>query len=171
MAKRSRFSQEVNIMKHIIVRGPLAVGKSTISRELSEELNYKYISLDEVIDSNKLVPSGVDGVPFESFMKANEILRNYAQQSEQPLVIDGCFYYQEQIDDLIKKLDEKAVIFSLICSIEECIERDSGRVKVYGEDAARFVHMMVDRVKAGIEIDVTKLSASEAVTAITTELN
>jgi shikimate kinase len=157
-------------MKHIIIRGPLAVGKSTIAKELSERLSYEYVSLDELIDSNKLVPSGVVGVPIESFMRANELLWDYAEQSEQPLVIDGCFYYQEQIDDLIKKLDGEVVIFSLICSIEECVRRDSGRVKVYGEDAARFVHMMVDRVKAGIEIDVTKLSPSEALAAIATEL-
>ncbi len=153
-------------MKHIIIRGPLGVGKSTIARKLSEALNYTYVSLDQVIDDNKLVPPGVEGVPLESFLDANELLLQYSQESTQPLIIDGCFYYQEQLDDLVSKLNGRVTIFTLSCSVEECIDRDSKRDKVYGEDAARFVHMMTSGVKAGLEIDTSKLSADETLAEI-----
>lgn len=91
-------------MKHIIIRGPLGVGKSTIARKLSEALNNTYVSLDQVIDDNKLVPPSVEGVPLESFLEANEMLLRYSQESTKPLIIDGCFYYQEQLDDLLSRL-------------------------------------------------------------------
>jgi broad-specificity NMP kinase len=157
-------------MKHIIIRGPLGVGKSTIARKLSTTLNYEYISLDQVIDDNKLVPPGVEGVPLESFLEANKLLLQYAEHSEKPLLIDGCFYHQEQLDDLVAKLGRAVTIFTLICSVEECIERDSKRKKVYGEDAARFVYMMTSNVKAGLEIDTTNLSADETIAIIMREL-
>lgn len=156
--------------KHIIIRGPLGVGKSTIARKLVERLNYKYISLDQVIDDNKLVPPGVEGVPLESFLEANNLLLQYTEQSEEPLLIDGCFYHQEQLDDLVAKLGGAVTIFTLTCSVEACIERDSKREKVYGEDAARFVYMMTNNVKAGVEIDTTDLSADETIAVIMREL-
>lgn len=157
-------------MKHIIIRGSLGVGKSTIAQKLSELLNYKYISLDQVIDDNKLVPAGVEGVPPESFLEANKLLLQYAEQSKEPLLIDGCFYHQEQLDDLVAKLNNDVTIFTLTCSVEECIERDSKREKVYGEDAARFVYMMTSGVKAGLEIDTTELTIDETLAKIIKEI-
>lgn len=157
-------------MKHIIIRGPLGVGKSTIGLKLSAALNYTYVSLDQVIDDNKLVPPGVEGVPLESFLEANKLLLQFARQSKEPLLIDGCFYHQEQLDDLVAKLDGAVTIFTLTCSVEKCVERDSKREKVYGEDAARFVHMMTNNVKAGVEIDTTALSADETIAMIMKKL-
>lgn len=104
-------------------------------------------------------------------MKANKLLSQYSKQAKEPLLIDGCFYYQEQIDDLMAKLDGEVTVFTLTCSIDKCIERDSKREKVYGEDAARFVHMMTSGVKAGIEIDTTELTADETLTMIMRKLS
>jgi len=47
--------------------------------------------------------------------------------------------------------------------VEKCIERDSKREKVYGEDSARFVHMITTKIQAGHEINNTDLSVAETV--------
>ncbi|MBI2411205.1 MAG: AAA family ATPase [Candidatus Kerfeldbacteria bacterium] len=84
--------------KLIVIRGPLGVGKTTISKIVAQKLHAEYLSLDEIIDSNNL--AGDEGIPFESFLKANEIIFDIASKNSNCFVIDGCFYYQEQIDDL-----------------------------------------------------------------------
>ena len=57
-------------------------------------------------------------------------------------------------------------IFTLTSHVEKCIERDSKRQKVYGEDSARFVHMVTTKIRAGHEIDNTDLSLEETVEKI-----
>jgi broad-specificity NMP kinase len=152
--------------KLIIIRGPLGVGKTTVSKILAQDLHLEYVSLDQIVDDNKLVPADADGVPLESYLKANKIILDLAKKSENSFIIDGCFYYQEQIDDLVKKFDNDVEIFTLISHVEKCIERDSKREKVYGEDSARFVHMVTTKIQAGHEIDNTDLTVEETVEKI-----
>lgn len=152
--------------KLIIIRGPLGVGKTTIAKILSKNLNLEYLSLDQIIDDNHLVPIGAEGVPLESYLKANEIIFDLANKSENSVIVDGCFYYQEQIDDLVKKFNEDVTIFTITSDVNECIERDSKRAKVYGEDSARFVHMITTKIRAGHEIDNTDLTVDETVEKI-----
>jgi len=152
--------------KLIIIRGPLGVGKTTVSKILAQDLHLKYLSLDQIIDENHLIPINAEGVPLESYLKANEIILELANRSEDSFIIDGCFYYQEQIDDLVKKFDNNVEIFTITSEVEKCIERDSKRSKVYGEDSARFVHMVTTKIKAGHEIDNTDLSTAETVEKI-----
>lgn len=152
--------------KLIIIRGPLGVGKTTVSQLLSQNLQLKYLSLDQIVDDNKLVPANSDGIPLESYLKANQIILDLAKRSENSFVIDGCFYYQEQIDDLVEKFDNDVEIFTLTSHVDKCIERDSKREKVYGEDSARFVHMVTTKIQAGNEIDNTDLTVEETVEKI-----
>jgi len=149
--------------KLIVIRGPLGVGKTTVSKLLSRNLHLEYLSLDKIVDDNNLVPPDADGIPLESYLKANDIIFNLANQRGNSFLIDGCFYYQEQIDDLVKKFDDNVVIFTLTSHVEKCIERDSKRPKVYGEDSARFVHMVTTKIQAGHEIDNTNLTVEETV--------
>lgn len=152
--------------KLVVIRGPLGVGKTTVSKILAQNLHADYVSLDKIIDENKLVPEDVEGIPLESFLKANEIILNIANENENSLIVDGCFYYQEQIDDLIEKFDNNVQIFTLISDVETCIHRDSKRPKVYGEDSTRFVHMVTTKIHAGHEIDNSNLTAEETVEKI-----
>lgn len=156
--------------KLIIIRGPLGVGKTTISKILSQNLHLEYLSLDKIIDDNHLVPPDADGIPLESYLKANEIILDLANKSGNSFLIDGCFYYQEQIDDLVKKFDDDVTIFTLTSHVEKCIERDSKRQKVYGEDSARFVYMVTTKIQAGYEIDNTDLTVDETVEKIMAEI-
>ncbi len=150
--------------KLIIIRGPLGVGKSTIAQLLAKRLKATYISLDKIIDDNNL--STTDGIPLENFLTSNKIIVKLADETKNTLIIDGCFYFQEQIDDLNAKLNNNVQIFSLISSVEKCIERDSKRKIVYGKDSAKFVHMVTTKVKAGIEIDNTNQTPKETLDQI-----
>src|SRR3989339_78534 len=87
--------------KIIVIRGPLGVGKTTVAKILAQKLDAQYLSLDKILDDNDLAPA--DGIPIENFLKANEIILDLVGQSNETFIIDGCFYYQEQIDDLQKK--------------------------------------------------------------------
>ena len=114
-------------MKLLLIRGPLGVGKTTISKILAEKLRAEYLSLDKIIDDNNL--AGTDGIPLENFLKANEIILELVGKNDKIFIVDGCFYYQKQIDDIEKKFENKIIIFSLVSSVEKCIERDSKREK------------------------------------------
>lgn len=150
--------------KLIIIRGPLGVGKTTISKLLAEKLKAEYLSLDKITDNSSV--EGKDGIPVENFMKSNKIIIELVKNSNKPFILDGCFYYQEQIDELKKEFGDKLAIFSLMSDVEKCIQRDSKRNIVYGEDAARYVHMITSKIKAGYEIDNNNLSPEEVVTKI-----
>ncbi|PIZ72845.1 hypothetical protein COY07_02770 [Candidatus Peregrinibacteria bacterium CG_4_10_14_0_2_um_filter_43_11] len=149
--------------KLIVIRGSLGVGKTTVSKILARNLDVEYLSLDKIIDDNHLVDPNADGIPLESFIKANEIILDTANESEKSFIVDGCFYYQEQIDDLKKKFNDDVIIFTLITTVEKCIERDGERENVYGEDSARFVHMITSKIQAGYDIDNSDLSVEGAV--------
>ena len=147
-----------------LIRGPLAVGKSTVAKLVAKKINAEYLSLDKILKDNGLECS--DGIPLENFLESNKIISNLLNNSKNSFVLDGCYYYQEQIDDLQKKLGNSIVIFSLISPVETCIERDSKRKKVYGADSARFVHMVTTKIKAGHEIDSGNQSIEETVKVI-----
>src|SRR3989339_904027 len=137
--------------KIIIIRGPLGVGKTTVAKILSRNLNADYLSLDQILKENNL--ESVDGIPLKNFLTANEIICNLVNNSEKSFIIDGCFYYQEQIDDLVNKFTNDIEIITLLSDVEKCIERDS----------TRYVHMITTKIKVGHEINNTDLTAEETV--------
>jgi len=150
--------------KLIIIRGPLGVGKSTISKLLAKKINAEYLSLDKILKDNNL--EGTNGIPLKNFLKSNAIIFKLITDSEESFIIDGCFYYQEQIDNLQEKFENKIIIFTLISNVEKCIERDSRREKVYGEGSTRFVHIITTKIKAGHEIDNSNLTIEETIDKI-----
>ncbi len=150
--------------KVIIIRGPLGVGKSTIAKLLAKKLHAEYLSIDKILKDSHL--EGTGGIPLENYLKSNEIILHLISNSKKTCIIDGCFYYQEQIDDLRQKIEDNITIFTLISRVDICIMRDSNRDLSYGEDAARFVHMITMKVKAGHEIDNSNLTIQETVEEI-----
>lgn len=144
----------------IIIRGPLGSGKTTISKQLSKLLGAEHISIDKVLDDNKLDKADPEagGIPVDNFIKANEIVLPIAKEKlakGQVVIFDACFYYKEPIEHLIKNLPYPHYEFTLKLPVEECIKRDSIRNLVYGEDAARAVYSMVSRFDYGQVIDVS----------------
>ena len=150
--------------KIIIIRGPLGVGKTTIAKLLADKIGAQYLSLDKILKDNNL--EGKDAIPVEKFLKANNIILKTIKNSKNSFIIDGCFYYQEQINDLKSKFPNDIMFFSLISGVEKCIERDAQRDIVYGKESTEYVHMITTKIKEGYEIDNTDLSIPETLNRI-----
>lgn len=155
---------------YIIIRGPLGVGKSTIAKALAKKLNATYISFDKVLTENGLDRIDDDFIP-EDYIKANEIVIPQIKKdlSERKIVIlDGCFYFKEQIEHLKENLSDiaKEYAFDLKASLDSCIKRDSLRKRVYGEEAARAVYNLVARFDYGIPINTEGINEEETLKEI-----
>jgi tRNA uridine 5-carbamoylmethylation protein Kti12 len=146
---------------YIIIRGPLGSGKSTIAQKLQAKLkSAKVFSIDQILDEYQLTCDKEDGyISQKSLLKANEIMIPKAEKllaDDTPVIFDGNFYWKSQIEDLIKKLNYKYVIFTLKASPELCIKRDMERNKIYGKDAVNAVYKKSTQFSFGKEIDVNK---------------
>lgn len=144
---------------YLIIRGPLGCGKSTISERFSKELGAKHFAVDRVLDDHHLTDDKEDGyISQASFKKANEIIAPEAEQllkSGAPVIFDGNFYWQSQIEDLINRLDYPHEVFTLTAPVEVCIQRDADREKTHGIDAAGAVYDKSTSFAYGIPIDAT----------------
>lgn len=146
---------------YIIIRGPLGCGKSTVSKELSKILNAEHISIDRILDENKLTEDKEEGyISQKSFKKANEIIIPKIKgllNSGRIVIIDGNFYWKSQIEDLIKRLEKyENFVFTLKAPVEVCIDRDIERGRTHGEEATRVVHKKSTEFVYGKVIDITK---------------
>lgn len=145
---------------YIIIRGPLGSGKTTIAKALAARLSADYISVDEVLSTNKLEDDKQEGfISEKSFKRANDFIAEIAKpllDTKKPIVIDGNFYWQSQIDDLTEKLTYPHAIFSLDAPLEACLQRDAEREKPLGADATRVVYEKTMSVEVGRKVDATK---------------
>ncbi len=123
-------------------------------------LSADYISVDEVIDRHSLDSDKEDGfISQKSFKRANDFIAEIAKpllDAKKPIVIDGNFYWQSQIDDLSEKLVYPHAIFSLDAPLEVCIKRDAMRDNSLGADATKVVYKKTMSVEAGRKVDATK---------------
>jgi len=154
---------------YIIIRGPLGIGKTTISRALAEEIDAEYISIDEVLEKNNLDKIEGECIPAKNFLKANKLIVPKAKKfldNHKSLIFDGNFYHKEQIEDLIKNLKYKNYIFTLKASLKSCVERDKNRKSIYGEDATKAVYSIASKFDYGIEINTENKTIKEIVNEI-----
>jgi len=143
----------------VIIRGPLGIGKSTLSKKLTKILKGNYISMDKIVDKNRIIKkldkNGL--IDVRNFIHANTVLLPVALKflkEDKPVTTDGCFYHKEQIVDLINRLKPYDVyIFDLKAPVDICIERDKHRKISLGEDATRAVYNAVSRIDCDIKID------------------
>lgn len=153
----------------IVIRGPLGVGKTTVAQALAARLGAITISIDQVLADNDLEQSDGEGIRVESFVRANELVLpavHAALDAGQPVIFDGNFYHQEPITHLEERLAAPVHVFTLQAPLSTCIDRDSGRQRVYGVGAATAVYNMVARVNCGIGIDTTGQTVAETVAAV-----
>lgn len=157
---------------YLIIRGPLGCGKSTIAKQLCKKINAKYISMDEIVDNNRIIkkPDKNGMIDVRNFLQANKILLPTAikyLEKNNVVIIDGCFYHKKQIIDLMNKLNPyKLYIFDLIAPLEVCIERDKNRNNCFGKDAAKAVYNAVSKFSMGTRIDTTKKIPTETIKEI-----
>jgi shikimate kinase len=152
----------------VIIRGPLGIGKTTIAKILSRKLNAEYISIDKVLEENGLDKEDNNFFP-EDFVKTNEIVLSKVKKDlsrGKIVVFDGCFYFKEQIEHLLKNLKFKHYIFTLKASLDECIKRDKLRKGSLGEKAAKDVFKLVSRFDYGTIINTNNKTPEEVVSEI-----
>jgi len=102
---------------YVIIRGPMASGKSTVAKSLARALKAKYISMDRMLDKHHLTKDTERGyVSQRSFRKANESSVPVAAKALERggiVVFDGNFYWASQIRDLIGRLHCPYFVFTL----------------------------------------------------------
>jgi len=143
--------------KLIIIRGPAAVGKTTIVKALAKRLRGIAIHLDVELEQRGLDTAGDHYcIPVENFLEALRVLRadlQYHLASGTSVIIDGCFYHEEMLDYLDERVDAPTTVYTLHASLETCITRDRERGKPIGEESIRAVHKLASRVAIGTTID------------------
>ena len=143
-------------MLFIIIRGPASVGKSTISKIIARKIGALHISFDDILSKNNLDIIKRKGISAESFVKSNEIaLDMIKQQNLKIIVLDGCFYQDEQMNHFIKNFIGKHYIFTLKAKLEDCITRNKERDNPMTEKAIRDVYKLVSKKDYGKIIDTT----------------
>jgi predicted kinase len=138
---------------YVIIRGPLGVGKTTISKALAKPNGAVVVSIDEIADKEW------DGGSVRLYVQANDVAAGRARTALAkgvPVVFDGCFYWKTQISDLERRLDFPHVVITLRAPLSVCVERDAGRSVVHGAEAAEQVYRKVTRFEGGVSIDATR---------------
>lgn len=144
---------------YIIIRGPLGCGKTTIAEALSKILKAKHYEIDRILNKNNIKEWEDGYISIRSFIKTNEISAERAKKDLElgiPIIFEANFYFKEQIEDLIRRLDYPHYIFTLKAPLKTCVERDYKRDKTHGRDAATAVYKKTTSFDYGISIDVTK---------------
>lgn len=138
---------------YIIVRGPLGVGKTTISAALAKSIDAVVVSIDQIADNEW------DGGSVRLYVSANRVAAERARSvlaHGTRVIFDGCFYWKTQIADLERRLPFPHEVFTLKAPLSVCIERDSRRKVVFGTEAAEQVYRKVTRFEYGVAIDATQ---------------
>ena len=159
----------------VVIRGPLGVGKTTVSKELARLLDGEYISMDMVMDEHGLAVGDEDEgcIPARNFVNGNEIIiprMKELLEGGRVVILDGCFYNREQVVHLYEHLSYPHYAFTLKAPVEVCIERDRGRDLVYGEAAAWAVHELVSRFDEGMVIETAGKTSRQTVEEIASHL-
>lgn len=154
---------------YVVVRGPLGVGKSTVSARLAEVLGADHILIDRILEEQGLEEWDEDRISLRSFLRANAFAAERARPSldrGRPVILDGCFYWKEQLEDLAQRLDRPHSVFTLEAPLAVCIARDRLRPlpqqgseprsgNQLGAEAAEEVYSLVAEVRCGVRIDAT----------------
>ncbi|MEA3249470.1 MAG: hypothetical protein U9Q03_03870 [Patescibacteria group bacterium] len=155
----------------IIIRGPLGVGKSTVSLRVAKALNADYFSVDEILVEKGLdFCDGEPCIPLSNFVQVNDKILADIHRSRQGAVVDGNFYHADQLEDLTERHVGPVHVFTLKAPVESCIERDGGRREPHGEAAARAVHGLVSGFDAGVCVETGGKGVGQVVDQILEEL-
>ena len=158
-------------MLFVIIRGPAAVGKSTIAKIVAERIGALYISVDDILSKHNLDTIEKDGISVNNFIKGNEIALDIIKQLKpKVIVIDGCFYREGQMEHLLKNLKGKHFIFTLKAKVDECISRNLKRTRPMPKDAIYDVFKLVSKKDYGIIIDTSGKTINQVIEEILSHL-
>lgn len=158
-------------MLFIIISGPAAVGKSTISKIIAERIGALHVSFDDILSKHNLDKIEGDGISAENFVRGNEIALDIIMQLKPKIVVlDGCFYRNEQMNHLIKHFIGKHFVFTLKAKVEECIMRNRERSSPMPESAVYDVFRLVSERDYGTIVDTSGKTVNQVVQEILNHL-
>ncbi len=137
----------------------MAAGKSTIAKSLAPMIKADLLQVDVTMEKNNLTKT--EDYTVEDFLNINKYLIQEAQALPGTVVIEGNFYYQEQIDDLRYNLDPDLQVFTLQASLQTCLKRNSQRKNPYTIDAVWAVYKLSSKIKSGINIETDNKGMNE----------
>lgn len=143
---------------YVVVRGPLGVGKTAVSRGIAAVVGGHHIAIDAILEEYQLEEWDTDYISERSFLRANEIAVRQARdllRQGTPVIFDGNFYYRTVIADLIARIDLPHVVFTLKAPLPTCVARDAQRAPSYGVEAAKEVYAITTAFDFGIPVDAT----------------
>lgn len=157
----------------IILRGPAAVGKTTVAKALTASLHAKHVAFDKIMANHKLDAIEGSGISASNFLKANKLVVPIALKELElgrSVVFDGCFYRKRQLDNLIKSLPYKHFIFALNAPLKECLKRNNNRKNPLRKKDIAQVYALTKKIIAGVRIDTTGKVTNELVKEIKSHL-
>ena len=143
---------------YLIVRGPLGSGKTALARRLTEFLDGRYISIDQILDDHQLEEWDGDYISEHSFLDANRFAVGEAEAGLRrgtPVIIDGNFYWKSVVEDLVAQLLHPHLVVTLKVPFSECVARDAGRAYPLGPENVRMVFDKVTSFECGFPLDAT----------------
>lgn len=159
----------------IILRGPVGVGKSTISRIIQQKLGPKWcvINVDELKYPIQLLPDESNRP--ERAQIAHDVSNFYAREMHQYgyHVILEEMYKKPKNDSVVSYMKENGLsclkVF-LSAPVEATIERNNNRSKVINEAEVRRHYAEIEAYDDDFVIDTTKYSAEEIADLIIAQL-
>ncbi|MBR9691429.1 hypothetical protein GOV06_01460 [Candidatus Woesearchaeota archaeon] len=153
----------------IIIRGPAGVGKTLVGKKLATNLSGECIHIDKVLHESGLdYIVGEKWVSEKNFFKVNQIISQHVKKQLQKgkiIVLEGNFYHQSQIKDLLEKIPNKFFAFTLKAHLKECVNRDTKR-KGIGKERIKDVFRLVSAFDYGVLINTSKKTPAEIVKEI-----
>jgi predicted kinase len=156
----------------LLIRGPLGIGKSTVSEELAKQLGGLWISIDRILDERGIERWKGGFVSEASFLRANTFALAQASKTlaqGHPVVFDGNFYWRSAVEDLTRRVRYPLHVFTLKAPLELCLRRNRGRSPPQADDGARKVYAKATEFDVGVSIDATR-SVADMVAAIRSHL-
>lgn len=154
---------------YIVIRGPPAVGKSTISEILAKRLDAFHISMDRMRRKHNC-----NFTEKEKLLALEKTLPEAISKLKKGKIVifNEVFYYSKQIECLKVNLPYKGFIFNLFAPLSYCKKRNKGRMPDGLKDESRVVEVydLVNKFDYGIKIDTTDKTIDETIKEIISHL-
>ena len=154
----------------IVLRGPAAAGKTTISKLLAAKLeNAVAINVDEL--RHWINNASISDTHVRQSIEAAAYTTNYFISKGYHIIVEAVFLHQWELDSFIEIIDisEDGInVFSLIADVEKLYERDQRRVSHHMNDRIFSLYEEFNNSdeKRGIVINNTEISEKEVVDLI-----